>query len=466
MTAFNAGDSVDLEDGGTITILKSKDKPDEPFLLGAGGQGEVYMVDLNGKKYALKWYTNDEIIASKKFRDNLKKNVDRAITNPSSIPSNFVWPQHLTERKRDRNGKESYGYVMELFPSNYTSMDDYLVGYKIEGTGNARKKVPKRFRDAETRMVAAINIVNGIKDVGRLGLSYQDLNGGGIRMDLDTGDVLICDTDNIGDTPSGIKGFPGYMAPEVVLDKSPPGPLTDRHSLAVALYRLLVVADPFKGKIMYEYKGPVTDAKQREFYGSNPVFCWDPDNDTNRPVIGEDTNSLMLWNMYPKYIQDLFISAFTKGLNDMQFRVTPNKWANALKKAITECFVCPRCKKWGFIDGDDMANGSKKCCGTEHPLFEIHRGNDVTFLPAYPGKKVRMFITNVKDNSDPADIAGEFIENPRHPGVVGLSKTTTEEWYVDDRRMTGPCRVSNMSKVLFGQGFIGGTKKDIYAIKK
>lgn len=49
MTELKKGDRINLTNGGFVTIVKE---------LGRGGQGIVYLVNLNGEEKALKWYIN------------------------------------------------------------------------------------------------------------------------------------------------------------------------------------------------------------------------------------------------------------------------------------------------------------------------------------------------------------------------------------------------------------------------
>ena len=54
---------VSLVGGGTATIIKE---------LGRGGQGIVYLVEVNGERKALKWYLN---APDDKFYRNLEHNI-------------------------------------------------------------------------------------------------------------------------------------------------------------------------------------------------------------------------------------------------------------------------------------------------------------------------------------------------------------------------------------------------------
>ena len=100
---FKKNDTIDC-DGKIITV---KD------LLGEGGQGEVYLVEMEGAQYALKVYKEME---SADFRYNLKNNIERGA--PSG---EFLWPKVLLDFE---DGK--LGYIMDLRPKNYQSFVSYL----------------------------------------------------------------------------------------------------------------------------------------------------------------------------------------------------------------------------------------------------------------------------------------------------------------------------------------------------
>ena len=221
--------------GGTAEIVS--DRP-----LGSGGQGEVHRVRYKDKEYALKWYTCKSIIQDATFRDNLLKNAE-----DGSPDASFVWPLFITEVQHD-----SYGYLMELFPKGYVPMSDILNGYRYAEVRGTREKVPVRFSSLSAQISAARGIVRAFRALQRVGKSYKDLNDGGLVFDTATGDVRICDCDNIAPDNQGISiGKPGYIAPELVTGEGRSNVLSDRHSMAVILFKLFIRADPLEGARVY-----------------------------------------------------------------------------------------------------------------------------------------------------------------------------------------------------------------------
>ena len=162
MLELKSGERVNLANTGYVTIIKE---------LGRGGQGIVYLVDLNGEQKALKWYLNPP---GEAFYKNLLNNIRTGA--PSEA---FLWPEYVTARQ-----KGSYGYVMALRPKNYYEFGNFLLA-----------KVT--FKSFTAMLAAAMKICNGFMMLHRFGYSYQDLNDGNFFIDPYTGDVLICDNDNV-----------------------------------------------------------------------------------------------------------------------------------------------------------------------------------------------------------------------------------------------------------------------------
>src|SRR5665648_2804 len=187
MKEFKPSDKIELKVGGSVTIKKK---------LGEGGQGVVYLVELNGKDYALKFYTQP---ITKEFYDNLDNNIKNGA--PTSA---FLWSQFLTVWKENH-----FGYIMSLRPDEYKDFSHFLLA-----------KV--RFASLSAMINAALQISNAFHDLHRSGHSYQYLNDGNFFINPQTGAVLICDNDNVAPygTNVDIAGKCRYMSPEVVLGEN------------------------------------------------------------------------------------------------------------------------------------------------------------------------------------------------------------------------------------------------------
>ena len=289
-----------LEKGQSVRVLN---------YIAEGGQGEVYKVSYNGGEHALKWYCKNPL-PTDAFYDNLTHNIKLGAPNAS-----FLWPKAITEKRQNQ-----FGYIMDLKPSCYADYGDFLTG-------------DVRFGSWDLLFVSALNIVEGFFTLHSMGYSYQDLNEGSFFINPENGDVLICDNDNVAPfgINLGVKGFPKYMAPEVVTNKSRPNTHTDRFSLAIILFRLFYIDHPLEGR--YTIQFPLTDAIGAQLFGERPVFIYDPNNNANRPVPDAHQNVIMRWPMFPPDMTAAFTKAFTKGLKDVNSRLTEQQWREVLIKA-------------------------------------------------------------------------------------------------------------------------------------
>ena len=412
MVEFKRGDRIPILDGSEAEVLG--DKP-----LGSGGQGEVYKVLYKGKEYALKWYTASSIRdMAKEFSKNIQNNIDRG-----SPGDGFLWPKHLTEIQKENNG---FGYLMDLIPSNYSSFSDILRTYKVDvaadGTG---VRVPVGFKSLDTMVLSAHKMVAAFRSLQRAGLSYQDLNDGGFYIDTVTGDVLICDCDNV--APSGenfgIKGKPGYMAPEVVTNTKKPDRNTDKHSLSVVLFKLLMRGDPLEGSKVCSCV-VLTGSKELEFYGTDPLFIYDENDTSNMPVKGIHSNVIKNWPLFPDYVRDTFKTAFGPGLKNPSSRPIPDDWFKILSRLRMDIVSCV-CGRQSFFsttdDGSDMHTCSR--CGRQHHVMEIG-GNPIVLAE---GKEIHPGDIDA-GNEDYGTVIGRVIENRKVQGVFGVKNLSNYSW--------------------------------------
>ena len=409
MNEFAKGTEIGLELGGQVQITD---------ILGSGGQGTVYKVAYNGKEYALKWYHKSSLKNPVDFKRNLGANAAKGAPN-----KNFLWPLYLTE---ELGG--SFGYVMELRPKEFSDFADIL---------NTKDKHGNKvvFSVLHNMISAAINIVNCFRGLHRKGLSYQDLNDGNFFINVNTGDVLICDNDNVAPDGenSGIGGKPGYMAPEVVTGREKPHSLTDAHSLAVILFKLLIRHDPLMGA-NFVNSVCITEAKELELYGTNPVFIFDPNNSSNRPAAGIHNNPIKLWPVYPKYIQEAFIRSFCEGMKNPNMRLTENEWQKLLIRLRDDIIICPSCGAQAFINNIKFdPAGITVCingkCGIKYskPMKLMLKDYEINMFP-----KNKLYKCHTDKNSDDYETeTGEVIQNRNNPSLWGIKNVSADQtWFM------------------------------------
>ena len=290
-----------------------------------------------------------------------------------------------------------------------------------------KRKPQIRFKSFGAISTAAINIIQAFRMLHNGGYSYQDINNGNFFIDPATGKVLICDNDNVSPfgTNLGIMGKQRWMAPEIVTGQSEPDKLSDRFSLAVVLFRLLFINHPLEGN--YSTPPCMTKALEKRFYGEEPIFVYDPNDDRNRPIPGADHNLRRFWSVYPQYIRDLFIRAFSHDvMHKLKPRVIEQEWLDAFFRLRAETGKCPYCKEETFYsttDGNECIECKKKMPKPFAFQFTKYQ------LPVYPGLKV--YLWHLDSSMDDIDtIVGEVITNIKNPKLLGLRNTSANKWQV------------------------------------
>ncbi len=313
---------AELKINTEIELVNSNEKIRVIRKLGEGGQGYVYMVELGGKRYALKWYKKGAIKDIEYFKKNLQNNISEKAPTDA-----FLWPLAMTQTYGG-----TFGYIMELRPEGYYEFSDFLTN-RVE------------FANIENMLIAAIKIVDSFRTLHNNGFSYQDLNDGNFFINPQNGDVLICDNDNVSQfgEKSGIAGKCRYMAPSVVIGKKTPDKRTDQFSLAVVLFLLILRNHPLEGETIHS-KAVMTEQRQKRYYGEAPVFIADPNNATNRPVKGIHNNFITRWPQMPDYIKKAFIKSFShEVMCDDKMGVSEKEWLQLLLSFQAEVVVCPEC---------------------------------------------------------------------------------------------------------------------------
>jgi DNA-binding helix-hairpin-helix protein with protein kinase domain len=391
---LSTGDELTCESGALVTVGE---------VIGTGGQGEVrkgHMSD--GRAVAIKWYY------AQFQTEDLRESIEALVRE--KVPSkHFLWPEGMVVQDG------AFGYLMALRPPDYASLT------KVLG-----RKVSIGLRELVN---AAGNTVAAFKALQAKGLFYCDISDGNLFVDPATGDVLICDNDNVGSnrTAPRVLGTPRFMAPEIVRGDAKPSALTDSFSMAVLLFLLLMNDHPLQGAL--ESKIHVLDARaMRKIYGTEPVFIFDPNDASNRPVPGVHVNAPAFWPLYPEAVRRLFTRVFAAGLSDPAQRPSFGEWEAALTAAADAMYACAQCGRQNFYcreSADAACWGCRRMLAK--PLRLLISGRSTVVMNA----DSRLYPRHLHRRGDAAPGDAPVAEVSKHPtqNVYGLRNLGERQWF-------------------------------------
>ncbi|MCD7752071.1 MAG: serine/threonine-protein kinase [Lachnospiraceae bacterium] len=392
MSNFESGKLIPTQEGLSCKVVK---------YLAGGGQGDVYIVEYKGEKKALKWYKPNAVSKPQKFYDSL---VDKA--RKGSPDKAFLWPLAVTQQFEG-----SFGYIMDLRPEGYYELCDFMLA-KVQ------------FPSFKAAVEACIRIVTAFRLLHNSGYCYQDMNDGNFFINPKTGDVLICDNDNVSPnkTDTFILGTPRYMAPEIVLSLDKPNTQTDRFSLSVVLFMILCMNHPFEGE---HWLAPcLTPDMERLLYGSDATFLFDPQDDSNRPVPGVHDNVIRRWSYMPDYIQNAFLTAFSKdAIRNPARRLREADWLKVLVRFQSDIVRCPYCSNEVFIKdaSDTPCDNCHKMLPVKHKL----KLADYSITAAKGTRIYRCQIDRTCNADDALDRIGLVVAKDSDPNTLGFRNMTS-----------------------------------------
>ena len=400
-SSFQPGQTVWLEIAGERCGIQE--------LIGSGGQGEVYRALINEQEYALKWYFQKH--ATKEQRDAIERLVHKGAPN-----DRFLWPLDLALCQ----GIPSFGYLMPLREPRYRPMTELM-----------NRSVDPSFY---TLVTVALELSESFLELHSHGFCYSDISFGNIFLDPDTGQISICDNDNVavdGEGVSGVLGTPRFMAPEVVSEVATPTIQTDLYSLAVILFYTLMVHHPLEGKRETEIDCLDLGAMQK-LYGKEALFIFDPDDESNRPVPGLHDNALLFWDFYPRYLRQIFIRAFTTGLRDPGARVRESEWRTVFTRMLDQIFYCHKCGSENFLcdEGDLPGSYPKQVCWScREPLsppLRLRIGHQTVVL----NQDTVLYPHHLDPNrrNDYSEALAEVAQHPNRADVWGLKNLSPQVW--------------------------------------
>jgi serine/threonine protein kinase len=399
-----------LSPGQTVQAEPSGMAGEVGQFLGAGGQGEVYKARVGGNAVALKWFFPN--IATQELAAAIK-----TLTQIGPPTEKFLWPMEMTFAQ----GVKGFGYTMPLREPRFKNIVDLM-----------KRRIEPTFRALAT---AGLELSHSYLQLHSKGLCYRDISFGNAFFDPDTGEILIADNDNVAvdeQARSSVLGTPRFMAPEVVRGEALPGTETDLFSLSVLLFYMLMVHHPLEGKKELSIKCLDLPAMTK-LYGTEPVFIFDPGDDSNRPVPGYHDNALAFWPIYPQFLRDLFTKAFTEGIRDPRNgRVRESEWRAAMVRLRDSITYCSKCGMENFYDSDRLkAAGGKpgSCWSCKADLVlppRIRIGKSVVML----NHDTKLFPHHVDERRsyDFTQPAAEVMRHPANPSIWGLKNLSQDKW--------------------------------------
>lgn len=371
--------------------------------IGEGGQGQVYEVKQDHDAWALKWYLPH--MAADEQRAIIENLIRRGEPSPC-----FLWPKDLAAQG------DTFGYIMPLRPPHYRGIVDMM-----------KRRAEPSFR---ALCIAGVNLCEGYQRLHSMGYSYRDISFGNVFFDPDTGDVLICDNDNVavdGVHDSRIYGTPRFMAPEIVTGVKGPSTDTDLYSLSVLLFYMLMLHHPLEGALEAQIRCLDIHAMNR-LYGTHPVFIWHPTDKSNRPQKGLQDNAIVYWDLYPTFLHDLFTEAFTVGIHEPRKRTVERVWQDALVRLLNDIAQCPACGAEVFCDAEDRRMSVSPVCWhcqrALPPLPAIEIGRHVVLLDRH----TRLLRHHIAGDYDLATSIGAVSQHPSDPRRWGITNLSDDVW--------------------------------------
>jgi len=402
-----------LPNGATIECSNLSSPLQVLRMLGAGGQGEVYEVNFAGESLAAKWYFPKIISRDTGLADRLRDSIRSSSPSPS-----FLWPTSLLEPTEESCRRlsipaASFGYLMDIRPSGYVGAIDHSA---------ARVSISLR-----SIVRACFQLSEAFDALHSKGQCYKDISLGNLFLQPETGDILICDNDNveeIGKNRGLAVGTPGFMAPEVLLGKAKPSADSDLFSMAVLMFHLLTRSDPLKGQMELAIRCLDVPAK-RKLYGDDPVFIFDPDDQRNRPDPDVHRAALITWPIYPERLQRLFQKTFGIGMHNPAARVRTGQWCEALSACLDSRLICPHCGQEVFAE----AGKPIRCwaCGSSIELPARLLVGKATVLAQSENELHPHHLNPFATESIHAPI-GKVESHPSDPSILGLQNLSSHTW--------------------------------------
>lgn len=349
-----------------------------------------------------------------KFKDSIKNKAKQE--NPFSW---LLWPSDFFE-----GADGTFGYITDQIPSEFIPLKDYL--------NNS-----KRLKNWSVSCTAALELTWIFYSLQIRGYRFLNMTNGDIFINGTTGRVILSGAEWLEaqeNTTWQIGKEISLLAhPLYFLRKKQPDRITDEYLLSVLLFEILCLQHPLEGHEVARCPILREDGLNR-FYGTEPLFVFDRENDKNRPVKGVHLNVTRRWNYCPDCLKDKFYYAFSQSaLTKGKETVCMSSWYSVLDYVRSSVLT--------GADGTErilLSSAEKKAKSKEEkqketeikeivPLsWETGEGENIRAFFMIPGNKIYMSQL-IPLISDPLETAGEIAggENAR---MCYILNKTREQW--------------------------------------
>lgn len=370
----------------------------------SGGRYSSYEVTAGGEPKILRWYTGSPVDGDLlTFWNRMKAMAESG--DPVNTP---FWPEDITEFSQ-----EGFGLVIRELPEGSFSFRDLLCG----------KAKLSSYRQMADIAIHLISVWHRLLEAGYCCADHPC----DFYIQRSTGNVFLGDIDKCilpGEEISVMENRM-YLSPERVLGEGTPGMYNDRFVLGIYLFELFCGTHPLCGK--KSLIPLITPETERKLFGSEALFLFDPEDDSNGPVPGIHQWVVHRWERLPENLKQLFCRHFGReGLEDPDARPADLEWLQALLRFRGSLLSCSCGYEW--LAGNQMNHTCEKCGKTYTVPLQIVLGD--YSRPAIRG--ARIFSGQV----GPCSFAGamttvaQVVEKNGAPGVLGLQNRTGESWTV------------------------------------
>jgi len=250
----------------------------------------------------------------------------------------LCWPIAMV---RSIDNVSQVGCLMRKIPDTYKPLCNFTENPKMAKEQFLAGRSWSHYLQMARGVARSVAVLHG------RGCAHTDLSYFNFLVNPDTIDVVLLDLDGLvvpGFLPAQVKGTRGIIASEIMLKKTKPNELSDRHSLAVQILQTLLYRNVFKSLTTYDPADP--DKDEDIGWGEELTFSEDPKDRRNRlSLLGVPLfqGGALSYKMLTPGLRSLTERACIDGLNNPTRRPSAREWITTLSYALDELYQCSHC---------------------------------------------------------------------------------------------------------------------------